>query len=132
MIKAKSASLLGLILVLLQLLNPFLHAHAQGLDGTSGFHVHGAQNSPVAGGQSENPLLMVADAEHWVMGMPTAHRVGEHAWDASDSNDIAPPVFWFLSSQTNRPGGFKPLKVSPPDWRLYASYPPPALAPPSI
>lgn len=132
MVKNKNISLMGLILVLLQLLNPFLHAHAQGMDSTSGFHVHGTQNWHVTGGQSENPLLMAADAEHRVLGMPAAaHRLGE-TWDAPDNHDIAPPVFWFLSSGTSRPGGLKPLNIFPPDWRLHASYPPPALAPPSI
>lgn len=132
MIKPKSISLLGWILVLLQLLNPFLHAHAQGLDGTSGFHVHGTQNWHVAGDQIENPLLMAADAEHWVLGMPTAHRTGENAWSTTDNPDSVQAGFRFFALEAYHSGGVRPLEPSPPGWHLKVSFPPPALAPPSI
>lgn len=132
MIKSESVSLLGWILVLLQLLNPFLHAHAQGLDDTSGFHVHGSQNWYAAGGQIENPLLMAADAEHWVLGMPTAHRTGEYTWGTTDNPDFEQAGFRFPALEVYHSGGVKPLKLSPPDWHLNVSSPPPALAPPSI
>lgn len=132
MTKTKSLSLLGWILVLLQLLNPFLHAHAQGLDGTSGFHVHGVQASSLSSSQASNHLLMAADDEHWVLGMPAGHRAVEYSGEVSDSNELALPLSWLITAVASHHAGFKPLKASPPIWRLLVSSPPPALAPPAI
>lgn len=125
-------SLLGRILVLLQLLNPFLHAHAQGLDDTSGFHVHGTHAGPPAGGQADKPLLMAADAGHWVLGMPAGHRAVEYSGEIPSGNELAVPSSWFLSTTASGHDGFKLPKISPPAWRLVVSSPPPALAPPAI
>lgn len=132
MTKSKSLSLLGWILVLLQLLNPFLHAHAQGQDGTSGFHVHGVQASFLPQGEADNPLLMAADAEHWVLGMPTGQRAVEYSGEVPDNKEFALPASRVLSAAASQHIGFKQLKTSPPIWRVLVASPPPALAPPAI
>lgn len=133
MIKKTGLLLLGWILVLLQLLNPFLHAHAQGLDGTSGFHVHGEQVVFTAtSGPADNPLLMAPDAGHWVLGMPTGQRAVEYSGEIPDSSEVALPIFLVVPLAASRHSGFRLQLASPPGWRFHFSSPPPALAPPAI
>jgi hypothetical protein len=128
------SSFLGMLLVLLQMLNPFLHAHAQGLSSQSGLHLHSVQGGYVADAHADAGAVCfkAGDVEHWVLGMPTAHRSGERSWFASDVAVITPSIFRFLPVEISRLGGFKWLLSLPPDWQLNDSLPPPALAPPII
>lgn len=126
------SSFLGMLLVLLQMLNPFLHAHAhaQDLSNLSGLHVHGVQGVYVADAQGVS--FKAGDVEDWVLGMPTAHRSGERPWLASDVAAITPSTFRFLPVEISRLGESKRLLSLPPDWQSSDSLPPPALAPPTI
>lgn len=126
------SSFLGMLLVLLQMLNPFLHVHAQGLSNPPGLHVHSVQGGYVADAYADATCFKTGDVEHWVLGMPTAHRSGERSWLASDIAIITPSVFRFLPVEISRLGGFKRLLSLPPDWQSNDSLPPPALAPPTI
>jgi hypothetical protein len=60
-----------LFLFLLQMLGPFLHAHAHGQAGPEGLHVH------MQTGVVDDPgptLKLDPGVDHWVMGMPQAHK----------------------------------------------------------
>lgn len=126
------STFLGMLLVLLQMLNPFLHAHAQGLSGSSGLDVHIVQGGYVADMHTDAASCKTAEVVHWVLGMPTAHRSGERLWVASDNALVASTDSLFFPVEGSRFGGLKRPWNLPPDWQLNDSFPPPALAPPTI
>jgi len=128
------STFLGMLLVLLQMLNPFLHAHAQGLPSSPGLHAHGVQGGYVADIHTDQLAVQACfkaePADHWVLGMPTAHRAGEHTGFAPDVAVITSSEFRFSPVETSRSGGSARLWALPLDWSSSDSLPPPALAPP--
>jgi hypothetical protein len=62
----------ALCLLVLQMLGPFLHAHAGGQAGQDGLHLHILSGLSNDGGAS---LRNGIDTQHWVLAMPQAHRM---------------------------------------------------------
>lgn len=71
MMRRPASVFLALFLLMLQMLGPFLHAHANGQAGQQGLHVHiqaGVDSDPDPSFKSD------PGAQHWVEAMPQGHQ----------------------------------------------------------
>lgn len=135
-------SLLGMLLVLLQMLGPFLHAHSQGLVVSPGLHVHDVQGGYVAdihfahaahaAPATGKACLKAGDTDHWILGMPASNRPGEMSGGLPAGAGVLGAAPVFPSAHVRCAGSLMLAALDPPGWPSNDSLPPPALAPPSI
>ncbi len=136
--KSRFVSWLPLILVLLQLLNPFLHAHAEGLAGVTGLHIH-AQNDEWTPEHfnhhlDQNTALSTDESSHRVFVMPVASFDSEALQQPdTDASQPAGMVASFPITLPS-PAALQRIVITPQTDPLPGAdsdhLPPPALAPP--